>query len=84
MTVQSPDQDQDISLKTLEENGQRLGIICAHCSRFRYLKSARYAASLTLAALSASLTCSRCGSEDVKAIAVSRDPDNGFWPAEHS
>ncbi|WP_420411200.1 hypothetical protein [Roseibium sp.] len=84
MTAQASDAEQDLTIGTLEESDRRLGIICGHCSRFRYLKSARYAADLTLSALGASLTCSRCGSDDVQAIAISRDPENGYWPAERS
>jgi len=76
--------DPNPAIQTLADRDQRLGIVCDHCTRFRYLNAGRYAAGTRLSAISAALTCARCGSKEVKAVAVSRDPNNGYWPAERS
>ncbi|ERP98811.1 hypothetical protein Q669_00715 [Labrenzia sp. C1B10] len=44
----------------------------------------RFTGDQKVSSLSETLTCASCGSRDVEAIAVSRNPDNGYWPAEHS
>ncbi len=48
------------------------------------MNSARFAGDKKVSAVSETLTCGTCGSRDVKALAVSRNPENGYWPAEHS
>jgi len=48
------------------------------------MSPARFSGDQKISELSESLKCSACGSKDVKAVAVSRNPDNGYWPAEHS
>ena len=67
--------------ETLEQ-GQRLAMVCPDCGRFKYLRPERYAPDESLAAISRSLTCARCLSPEVRAVSVSRNLANGFWPAE--
>ena len=73
-----------ITLKELRETGGRLGLNCRHCNRFRYLNAGRFDDTETLASLSDKLTCARCRSGDVEVLAVQKDPETGFWPAERS
>lgn len=84
MNLLTPIASDDPTVDNLYETDRRLGIKCNYCGRFRYMKSSRFDGSQKVSALSETLTCSTCGSEDVRAVAVSRDPVNGFWPAEHS
>ncbi|MGV2975209.1 hypothetical protein AB1P65_07125 [Roseibium alexandrii] len=74
----------DETIEMLETSDRRLGIVCAHCARFRYLKLTNYALEDTLSSLTKSLKCSRCGSDEVEAIAIERDEKSGYWPAERS
>lgn len=76
--------EDDPTLEELADNGRRLGIVCEDCGRFRYMKTTRFASQRTVSSLSGELTCSQCTSENVRAVPVSRDPQTGFWPAEHS
>lgn len=84
MTLFPPSPTEDPTIEALLDSNRRLGIVCSHCSRFRYMKAARYALDQKLSEVSASLTCSRCGSDEVNAVAVGRDAETGFWPAERS
>jgi hypothetical protein len=77
--------DTDIAtIGALRTSGRRLALLCGHCHRFRYMNDTRFAESARLDELAGSMTCARCGSEDVELQAVSRDPETGFWPAERS
>jgi len=67
----------------LEEAGQRLGLLCRACSRFRYMNSRRFPEETPVQTIAGSLTCARCGSETVETFAVKRDEKTGYWPAEH-
>ncbi len=84
MTLSPAKTKTDETIEMLETSDRRLGIMCSHCSRFRYLKLTNYALEDTLSSLSKSLKCSRCGSDEVEAVAVERDEKNGYWPAERS
>lgn len=84
MNIVSPIASDDPTIDDLFETDRRLGIQCNYCGRFRYMNSARFEGEQKVSALGETLTCSTCGSTDVRAVAVSRNPDNGFWPAEHS
>jgi len=84
MTLSHAKTKTDETIEMLETSDRRLGIMCSHCSRFRYLKLTNYALEDTLSSLSKSLKCSRCGSDEVEAVAVERDEKNGYWPAERS
>jgi transcription elongation factor Elf1 len=75
---------EDPTVDTLYKTDRRLAIFCRHCGRFRYMNFARFTADQKVSSLSETLSCASCGSQDVEAVAVSRDPDNGYWPAEHS
>ena len=66
----------------LSAAGQRLGLYCAHCGRFRYLRPDRLPADTVVADLAQRLACSRCRSTDVAVRSVQRDRRTGFWPAE--
>ena len=74
----------DPTIEALFKSDRRLGIVCGHCGRFRYMNGSRFSQDQKVSALSETLVCSSCRSKDVKAIAVSRNPDNGYWPAESS
>ncbi|MBO6508462.1 MAG: hypothetical protein JJ979_08290 [Roseibium sp.] len=84
MTVLNAKNADDPTLDALSKSGRRLAIQCASCGRFRYLNAARFDSGKTVSAVSKELRCGTCGSTDVDAVAVSRDPSNGYWPAEHS
>ncbi|WP_428526808.1 hypothetical protein [Roseibium sp.] len=84
MTLSPAKAQTDETIEMLETSDRRLGIVCSHCSRFRYLKLTNYALEDTLSSLTKSLKCSRCGSDEVEAIAVERDEKSGYWPAERS
>ena len=72
------------TLADLLDAGHRLGVTCAACHRFRYMRETRLDETRPLTALSAGLRCAACGSEDVRLTEVTRDPMNGKWPAERS
>ncbi|WP_417681356.1 hypothetical protein [Roseibium sp.] len=76
--------DDTLTIENLRTKGMRLGVVCGHCHRFRYLNENRFADTDTLGDIAKKLTCNRCRSTDVEAVAVSRDPKNGYWPAERS
>jgi transcription elongation factor Elf1 len=84
MTLLAYIESDDPTVKLVSESDRRLAILCSHCGRFRYMNSSRFAGNQRVSDLSETLTCAACGSRDVKAVAVSRDPDNGYWPAERS
>lgn len=84
MTHSGPTPDTDLTIAELTSTGRRLGIRCDSCGRFRYMNAARFDPDRKVSDLSKDLSCSQCGSRDVRAVAVSRDPKTGFWPAEHS
>ncbi|GAA0783819.1 hypothetical protein E1180_09735 [Roseibium denhamense] len=82
-----PLQEDSLDNPTIEElaqSGRRLAILCDSCGRFRYMNLARFAADQRISTLAETLKCASCRSEDVRALAISRDPDTGFWPAERS
>ncbi|MBD1545991.1 hypothetical protein [Roseibium aggregatum] len=76
--------DETLTIEKLRAEGMRLGLVCGHCHRFRYLNDSRFADTETLGDIAKKLTCNRCRSTDVEAVAVSRDPKTGYWPAERS
>ncbi len=76
--------DNTLTIEELRAKGMRLGVVCGHCHRFRYLNDSRFAETETLAGIAEKLTCNRCRSTEVEAVAVSRDPKSGYWPAERS
>ncbi|MBG6206468.1 transcription elongation factor Elf1 [Labrenzia sp. EL_126] len=84
MTIASPAPSDDPTIEALGKSDRRLAILCGHCGRFRYMNGARFSQNQKVSALSETLSCGLCGSEDVTAIAVSRHPENGYWPAERS
>jgi len=76
--------DTEICIADLREQGLRLGIHCASCVRFRYLKLDRYGDGEIVSEIGRTLTCSRCLSKEVEARAVRRDAATGYWPAEYA
>ncbi|WP_299472028.1 hypothetical protein [uncultured Roseibium sp.] len=84
MSLTSTVQADDPTIEALGKSDRRLGILCAHCGRFRYMNGSRFSQDQKVSTLSGLLSCNSCGSKDVAAIAVSRNPENGYWPAEHS
>ncbi len=48
------------------------------------MSAGRFSGDQKISALSETLKCAACGSKDVSAVAVSRNTDNGYWPAESS
>ncbi|MTI44242.1 hypothetical protein E1178_11555 [Roseibium hamelinense] len=73
-----------LTISDLALMGQRLAINCRSCGRFRYLKADKFAPDQKLSELQKELRCSRCRSDDVEALAVARDLESGYWPAERS
>ncbi|MBO0344718.1 hypothetical protein J0X15_05770 [Roseibium sp. CAU 1637] len=73
-----------MNIKTLLAEEKRLGLNCNYCGRFRYLNHGRFAPSTPVEAIAKTLTCARCGSEDVETFAVTRTSEKGYWPAERS
>jgi len=84
MNLLSSIEADDPTIDTLLKTDRRLAILCGHCGRFRYMKSSRFAANQKVSSLSEALACASCGSKDVRAVPVSRNPDSGYWPAERS
>ncbi|WP_421982291.1 hypothetical protein [Roseibium sp.] len=84
MSLASAAPTDDPTIEALGKSDRRLGIICHNCGRFRYMNGSRFSQEQKVSALSETLVCSSCRSRDVKAIAVSRNPENGYWPAESS
>ena len=84
MALLAPAENDDPTVQVLCETDRRLAILCGHCGRFRYMSVSRFAANQKVSALGETLKCSACGSKDVSAVAVSRNPENGYWPAERS
>lgn len=76
--------DDSLTISELRKAGKRLGLLCRHCHRFRYLNDSRFADAEAVAKIAKKLTCARCGSTEVETFAVSRDPKTGYWPAERS
>ncbi|MES0879543.1 hypothetical protein [Roseibium sp. SCP14] len=74
----------DPTVDALSKSDRRLAILCGYCGRFRYMNCAKFSQDQKVSDLSQSLRCGTCGSEDVTAVAVSRNPENGYWPAERS
>lgn len=73
-----------LTIGELRQADMRLAIDCHHCHRFRYLKDNRFAETENVSEIAKKLKCARCGSPEVETIAVSRDPQTGYWPAERS
>jgi hypothetical protein len=74
----------DPTVEVVCETDRRLAILCHDCGRFRYMNSSRFDAQQKVSDLAGLLKCSACGSRKVEAVAVSRSPVNGYWPAERS
>lgn len=84
MTLLAYIEPDDPTVNLVGETDRRLAILCNHCGRFRYLNSSRFSGDRRVSDLSKALTCAACSSRDVRAVAISRDPDSGYWPAERS
>ncbi len=84
MSLLSSAEADDPTVETLSKTDRRLAILCRYCGRFRYMNSSKFSGHQKISELSETLTCGTCGSTDVSAVAVSRNPENGYWPAEHS
>ena len=84
MSFASTAANEDPTIEALGKSDRRLAILCGNCGRFRYMNGSRFSQDQKVSALSASLWCRSCGSKDATAVAVSRNPDNGYWPAERS
>jgi len=74
----------DLTISDLGKNDQRLGLKCNYCSRFRYMATHRFPPETCVSEIAKSLHCAKCGSDDVETFAVSRNSENGYWPAESS
>jgi hypothetical protein len=62
--------------------GDRLGLYCDTCGRFRYMKTESLPGCLNIKRMAEKLSCIRCWSEDVTTRPVRRDARTGYWPAE--
>ena len=76
------DAEPDLTIGDLVARGDRLGLYCDACGRFRYMKTDSLAAGLNIKAMAEKLSCIRCWSEDVATRPVRRDARTGYWPAE--
>ncbi len=72
----------DETIGEVNERGARLALLCNHCGRLRYIRN-DFPETSTIKAVASTLKCHRCGTTDVNLKALVRDPQSGFWPAEH-
>jgi hypothetical protein len=76
------DAEPDLTIRDLLARGDRLGLYCDACSRFRYMKTDNLPGSLNIRGMAEKLSCIRCWSPDVATRPVRRDARTGYWPAE--
>jgi hypothetical protein len=76
------DAETDLTIGGLVARGDRLGLYCDACGRFRYRKIDNLPGSLNIRGMAEKLSCIRCWSEDVATRPVRRDARTGYWPAE--
>lgn len=74
----------NFTIADLRTSGQRLGLYCAGCNRFRYMNIDRYEDIMVVRDIAQHLICKRCLSREVETRAVSRDGKTGYWPAEYA
>ncbi len=79
-----PSSSEDLTIADLGKKDQRLGLKCNYCSRFRYMATHRFPPETCVKEIAASLHCARCCSDDVETFPVTRNSENGYWPAESS
>jgi hypothetical protein len=72
----------NLTIGDLVARGDRLGLYCDACGRFRYMKTDNLPGSLIIKGMAEKLSCIRCWSEDVATRPVRRDARTGYWPAE--
>lgn len=75
-------EDIPMTIGELNASGQRLGLKCQDCHRFRYMRAARYPVDTKIAVIGGTLRCAQCGSKNVQTFAVARHAETGYWPAE--
>jgi hypothetical protein len=80
--MMNKDADAGLTIGDLAPSGGRLGLYCAACGRFRYVKTGRLPDDQNVKALADRLSCMRRGSKDVATRPVHRDIRTGHWPAE--
>jgi hypothetical protein len=68
----------DLTIGDLVVTGDRLGLYCDACGRFRYMKTDGLPGSLNINGIATKLTCIRCWSEDVATRPVRRDARTGY------
>jgi hypothetical protein len=76
------DAESGLTIGDLVARGDRLGLYCDACGRFRYMKTENLPSSLNIKGLAEKLSCIRCWSPDVATRPVRRDARTGYWPAE--
>jgi hypothetical protein len=72
----------DLTIGDLVARGDRLGLYCDACSRFRYMRTENLPGSLNIKGMADQLSCIKCWSPDVATRPVRRDARTGYWPAE--
>jgi hypothetical protein len=80
--IMSDDAGICLTIGDLALGGARLGLYCAACGRFRYVKTGRLPEDQNVKALADGLSCMRCGLNDVATRPVHRDIRTGRWPAD--
>ena len=75
-------EESDLTIGDLVARGDRLGLYCEACGRFRYIKTDSLSGSLKVKSIAEKLSCIRCWSADVATRSVQRDARTGYWPAE--
>jgi hypothetical protein len=76
--------DTPLTVGELRAAGLRLGMHCAACARFRYLGMNRYEDESIVGEIGKTLICSRCRTRGLEVMAIKRDANTGFWPAEYA
>jgi hypothetical protein len=78
----SEDAEPDLTIGDLVARGDRLGLYCDVCGRFRYMKTDSLPGGLNIKGMAEKLSSIKCWSEDVATRPVRRDARTGYWPAE--
>lgn len=78
MTQNSP---ADLTIADVVDRGDRIGIVCPDCGRFRYF-TPKFPQTAKLAEIAKEIRCFRCHSQAAELRIISRDAKTGRWPAE--
>jgi hypothetical protein len=77
-------EDSGPTIGDLAKHDLRLGLYCATCARFRYMRGNAFADDEPVKTIAKNLVCATCRSSDLSTRPVRRDFLTGRWPAESS